>query len=555
MPLLILFAFLAGIFTILSPCILPILPAILSAGTTKGRLRPLGIILGLIISFTFFTLALTAIVHATGLSPNVLRYAAIALIALFGIIMIFPSLSDWFSRITAPIANVGQNLQGKGSATGFGGGFIFGVALGLLWTPCAGPILAAITTLVATQSVNFSIILITLAYSIGAAIPMFLLAYGSGKIIQSSKFLSSRAEGIRQIFGVLMILTAVAIGLHWDMILQQKVSSLFPTIMLEDNALVKTQIEKLRGEGSDEMNWFVIPDKLSNFGPAPEFTGVINWINSPPLSLMKLKDKVVLIDFWTYSCINCLRTLPYIEKWYADYKDKGFVVVGVHTPEFEFEKDPSNVAGAASRLGVEYPIAQDNDYKTWNAFHNHYWPAHYLIDKNGNLRMVHFGEGGYVETENAIRELLGLPVLSMQEPIKSVRPLSPETYLGTLRGHNYSSEIEVKPDQSAQYNYTNTLPEDKVGLKGDWKVENERIVSEGSDSYLDLNFLAKQVYLVLSGSSKTPIQVYLDDKQVGTIEVDGARKYDIVDTSYGRHKLSLKIPEGISAYAFTFGDD
>lgn len=548
MLLLVAFAFLAGIFTILSPCILPILPAILSAGTVQGRLRPLGITVGLIISFTFFTLALTAIVHATGLSPNILRYIAIALLFLFGLIMIFPTLSDWFARKTASIAALGQSIQKTGTGSGFGSGFIFGIALGLLWTPCAGPILAAITTLVATQAITFNTVLITLAYSVGAGIPMFLIAYGGSRIIQSSRFLSKHAEGIRQFFGGLMILTAIAIALHWDMILQQSISSIVPTVLVEDNPLVKQELENLRAEKSTA-------GEVAIGNKAPEITGIVNWINSPPLSLMDLKGKVVLIDFWTYSCINCLRTLPYITKWYDDYNKDGLVVIGVHTPEFEFEKDPMNVSEAVSRLGVHYPVAQDNDYKTWEAFRNHYWPAHYLIDQNGVVRMIHFGEGKYVETENAIRELLGKPALQMQEPVASRRPITPETYLGLARGRSYTSENQMQFNQIASYNYQKPLGDNQVGLKGKWKIEDERIVSESDDSYLDLNFLSTRVYLVMAGSSKTPVQVFLDGKPAGEFTVDADRKYDVVTAPYGRHQLSLKIPPGVSAYAFTFGDE
>lgn len=562
MPLLLLFAFLAGIFTILSPCILPILPAILSAGTISGKWRPLGIITGLVASFTFFTLSLTAIVHATGLSANALRIAAIVLIALFGLVMIFPGLSNWFARLTAPVANIGQRVQDKSSERskegGFGGGFLFGIALGLLWTPCAGPILAAITTLVATQSVTFTTVLITLAYSIGAGIPMFLIAYGGGKILQSSRYLSRHAEGIRQVFGGLMLLTAIAIALHWDMVLQQQIIRFFPPVLIEDTPFVKQQLEKLGEEKTGQKNAAIMPlvsGGLSNYGRSPELTGIVNWINSPPLSIMQLKGKVVLIDFWTYSCINCLRTLPFITKWYADYKDKGLVIIGVHTPEFEFEKDPQNVAEAASRLGVTYPIAQDNDYKTWLAFSNQYWPAHYLIDKDGYLRMVHFGEGGYVETENAIRELLGMLPIKMEEPKQSSRPISPETYLGTSRAKNYPSDMHLKLGQIADYDYKTPLKDDEAGLKGPWKVEKERITAEGDNSFLDYNFLATKVYLVLSGTSKTPLEVFLDGNPAGKIEMDGDRKYDIVSTTYGRHQLSIKIPRGVSAYAFTFGDE
>lgn len=555
MPVLLVFAFLAGVFTILSPCILPVLPFILSASTMKGKYRPLGIIVGLVASFTFFTLALTAIVHSTGLSANVLRYIAITLIFIFGLVMLFPSLSDRFARMTTPLANLGQNIQPTTTENGFVGGFIYGIALGLLWTPCAGPILAAITTLVATQSITLGTVSITLAYSIGAGLPMFFIAYGGSKIVQSSRFLSQHSEGLRQFFGGLMVLTSIAIALHWDTILQQQISRIIPPVLIEDNATVKKELEKLRGQEDIFSFDETLPGEDKDYGKAPEITGITNWINSPPLSLMQLKGKVVLVDFWTYSCINCLRTLPYLEKWYADYKDDGLVIIGVHTPEFEFEKDPKNVAEAASRLGVLYPVAQDNDYKTWQAYHNHYWPAHYLIDQNGHVRMIHFGEGGYAETENAIRQLLGKAPLHMEESKITKRPITPETYLGSDRGKSYTSENSIKSDVPAEYHYTTSLKDDRVGLKGNWKVESEFILSESDESYLDINFLARRVYLVLSGSSDTPIEVTLDGKPYSKIQVDEARKYDIVTTTYGRHHLSLKIPKGIKAYAFTFGDE
>jgi cytochrome c biogenesis protein CcdA/thiol-disulfide isomerase/thioredoxin len=546
MTILLLFSFLAGIFTVLSPCILPILPPLLAAGSTKGRFRPFGIILGLIVSFTFFTLLLTALVYTLGFSANLIRNAAIAFVFLFGLIMFIPFFSGYFAEKTSLFSELGQKLQ-RPHSNGFGGGFLLGLSLGLLWTPCAGPILASITALVATESLSLQAAILTLTYSIGAAIPLFLITYGSSRLIQTSKFLSSHAEGIRQAFGVVMMMTALLMATHWDMILEKKLTNLLPSVLIEDNPLVREELAKLKQGGFT----IVIPDQFSNFGKSPELVGISHWINSPPLTLQKLQGKVVLIDFWTYSCINCLRTLPYLKKWNEDYQKIGLVIIGVHTPEFEFEKDSSNVEQAAKRLGITYPIAQDNDYATWSAFSNSYWPAHYLIDQKGNLRLVHFGEGSYADTENAIRGLLNLPPLRLQEVKKVGHPLSPETYLGSLRGSNYTSEMHP----NGSYSYVSPLPENKVGLKGKWKIEEEKITSQGTDSFLDYNFLAKQVYLVLSGKSEEPLQVYLDGNKLKEIKVDADQKYDIVDTTYGRHQLSLHIPQGISAYAFTFGDD
>jgi cytochrome c biogenesis protein CcdA/thiol-disulfide isomerase/thioredoxin len=555
MIILLIFAFLSGVFTVLSPCILPVLPIILAAGTATGKWRPWGIIAGLILSFTFFTLALTAIVHTTQISADFFRYFAVVLILAFGLIMILPALSDWFAKITSPLANLGLHIQKSQTENGFSGGFVLGIALGLLWTPCAGPILASVSTLAATQSINVDTILITLFYSIGAGIPMFLIVFGGGKIIQSSKFLSKHSQGIRQTFGGVMILTAVAITLHWDMVFQQQITSLYPPIVIDDNPLVKQELEKMMGIKEGTATSQVSLGVLPNYGKAAELAGISGWINSPPLTLSKLHGKVVLIDFWTYSCINCLRSLPYIKKWYADYKDKGFIVIGVHAPEFEFEKDQQNVESAVKRLGITYPVAQDNEFRTWQAYKNVYWPSRYLIDQNGNIRSLHFGEGDYVETENAIRKLLGLPEINKAEQTLAINPISHEIYLGLKRGASYSNEITLKPNESISYNYKKPLSDDEVGLKGKWKAEDESITSEADDGVINFNFLAKQVYCVLSGESKVPVEVYLDGKLVGTFTVDGARKYDIVNTTYGRHTLSIKIPKGISAYSFTFGNE
>ncbi len=541
MGVLLLFACIAGVITVLSPCILPILPALLASGTLQRKMRPLGVIVGLVASFAFFTLALAALIRITGISPTILRYGAISLLFFFGLVMLFPSLSNWFARITAGIANAGQKIQ-KEPKKGFWGGVAFGIPLGLLWTPCAGPILAAITTLVATREITQTAVLMTIAYSFGAAIPLLLIAYGSSKAIEASRFLSKHAEAIRRVFGGVMILLSVVLALHWEMLLEQRLLRYLPTSLVENHPRLEAELKKLQGE---------TPVK----GKAPELQGISNWINSPPLTLEQLKGKVVLIDFWTYSCINCLRTLPYLEKWDKAYRDKGLVIIGVHTPEFAFEKDVKNVSKAAQQLGVSYPIALDNEYGTWNAYNNRYWPAHYLIDQDGNIRMVHFGEGAYMETENAIRSLLGLSPLMMSEESKQSRLLTPEIYLGTQREANYTPEIVLKPGKVTDYSFVSPLGNDQVGLKGRWLAEEEYLMAAGNDSFLYLNFLAKQVYLVASGKSSLPLEVMLDGKTVKTITIEEDRKYDVVETSYGRHQLAIKVPQGIKVYTFTFGND
>jgi cytochrome c biogenesis protein CcdA/peroxiredoxin len=540
MALLLLFAFVAGIFTVLSPCILPLLPILLAGATAKGRRRPLGIIVGLVVSFTFFTLTLTALVQAIGLKPSFLKMAAIVLVFFFGLVMVFPRLSAWFSSITAKVASLGQRLQGEKPSSGFWSGVIFGVALGLLWTPCAGPILGAIVTLVATRAISSITIFMTLAYSIGAGIPLFCIVYGGNRVISSSHFLSTHSEKLRKLFGVLTMVVAIMLTFHFDMVFEQKFLRYLPRSLVETNPSLERQLKKLRGETKVQ-------------GMAPDFVGISEWINSPPLSMKELKGKVVLVDFWTYSCINCIRTLPHLEKWDRDYRDLGLVIVGVHTPEFEFEKDGANVKKAAKELGVNYPIALDNRYETWRAYKNNYWPAHYLIDQEGKIRMTHIGEGGYMETENAIRALLGLEPLTMKESGAVSRPLTPETYLGVLRGRSYAENI--KPYTVTNYSYTPPLAKNRVGLKGPWKAMDEYILASGDESYLDLNFLATEVYLVLGGASDQAVEVYLEGKPIKKFKVGAARKYDIVSASYGRHLLSLKVPPGVKAYAFTFGSE
>lgn len=562
MILLLFFAFLAGIVTSISPCILPVLPLLLSAGIGKAHHRPLGIIIGLIFSLTFFTLTLTTIVQATGISPDTLRHLAIGLIILFGLTMIFPAFEQFFLRLASPLARLGNRIEGSANQahTGFSSGLLVGIALGLVWAPCAGPILATITTLVATQSVTWTACIVTLSYSIGTALPMFLIMYGGNKISLSISRLTPYTDSIRKLFGVIMILAALAIAFHLDSALQQIALPYFPTITIEDNELVKKELKILQNKTDSP--------PLAVGDQAPDFIGITDWINSPGLTVEQLKGKVVLVDFWTYSCINCVRTLPYLKKWYATYKDKGFVIIGIHTPEFEFEKNLDNVKEATKRFAIEYPVALDNKYGTWQNYNNQYWPAHYIIDQQGIIRYIHFGEGHYDDTENMIRSLLGLaPVTQTQETTHSPMPQTPETYLGYKRAQSYAPEILLSPEKTTTYNYSHALAQDKIGLKGDWFVGPECITAKSNDSTVTLHFVGAHVYLVMSAERPTLITVLLDGQPVppsyyskdmdssGKILVEDSRMYEILDLKNNAvdHLLTLQVPDGVSLYAFTFG--
>lgn len=570
MLLLVLFAFLAGVVTVLSPCILPILPVVLSSSLSGGKRRPFGIIAGFILSFTFFTLFLATLVSKLGISADLLRNLAIFLIFGFGLSLLIPATQVALEKLF----QIFSNLTPKGNQnSGFWGGILVGLSLGLIWTPCVGPILASVITLAVANTVTGSTFLITLAYSIGTAIPMFFITLGGRKLLEKVPGVLEHTAQIQQVFGVLMIVTALGMFLNIDRRFQTYVLQKFPQYgtgltQIEQNSAVKSELSKLNPVNTAQN---FKEDLLSAIGPtAPDFSGGTGWLNSSPLSLKKdLKDKVVLVDFWTYSCINCIRTLPYLRKWYDSYKDKNFVIVGVHTPEFQFEKEASNVSKALKEFQLTYPIVQDNNYAIWNAYHNNAWPAHYLIDKNGKIRYTHFGEGKYVETENAIRALLDEAPLQDKEAVMNTQPLTPETYLGYGRADAYTTQNAIKADSTQTYTAQSPIENDAVGLNGSWQVHQENIISQADGASIKLNFIGHQVYLVLQNSTAKPalVTVKLDGQPVpaqyytadmnakGEIMVANSRKYDIVDlkNDYGRHEIEITFPAGIEVFAFTFG--
>ena len=571
MILLLGFAFLAGVATIFAPCILPILPVVLSAGVTGGKRRPLGVIIGLVLSFSFFTLTLSYLSSSFGLDPGILRIIAVIILAGFGLVLLIPALLVRFEELTARL--IPARSPGK-TGDGFWSGFLIGISLGLVWTPCAGPILAGVITLAATSSVNGAAVLITLAYAIGAGIPLLLVAYGGQKIVSKMKALRSSTGRLQMVFGVIMLLTALAIYTGFDRTLQTRLVEALPlniqnglTSSLEENDQVKQELDKLKNNPSslnfsgDTSNIAKGETKsLPKLGVAPEFTGITQWLNSDPLTLASLKGKVVLVDFWTYTCINCIRTLPHLTNWYNQYKDEGLVIVGVHAPEFAFEKETKNVQKALIEHAINYPVAQDNNFATWKAYDNQYWPAKYLIDANGQVRYTHFGEGEYEETEQHIRFLLkekgaivendtvdGLP-----DRTPTSRAITHETYLGTARRENLTSAASI--------------PLDGWRKNEGWRDSGEAITVDGSSASLDLHFKAQDVFLVINTENPGLLEVLLDGQPIqsvqagidvkgGQVTVDQSRLYHLVHLSeVGEHLLTLKFQgQGLSAHAFTFG--
>lgn len=588
MTILLFFAFVSGLITIFAPCIWPLLPIILSSTATGGHKKPLGITLGIMTSFALFTLTISYIIRIIPFDPNVLRLFAVIVIGFLGVTLAVPKLSGllegYVSRLSGSFGVTGQNRSG------FWGGYITGFSLGAVWTPCAGPILATIATLAATTSVNFQVVLVTLVYVLGVGIPLFLFATLGRVLFTKSRILSQYTGRIQQIFGVIMILTAIAIYTNYDRVLQAKLLDAVPAYSsfvtdLESNDTVKNELQKLKGDkGGDDKNGAVFElfpedenQKLFNENKkAPEFTGITKWLNvSKPLTMKELKGKVVLIDFWTYTCINCIRTLPHVTAWYDKYKDDGFVVVGVHTPEFAFEKDTKNVEQAIQQYNIKYPVAQDNDFATWNAYANQYWPAEYLIDANGVIRRTHFGEGEYEEMEKAIQILLkesGRKVSTKIETMPDETPhgqISPETYLGTDRMEYYYPTGTID-DGEQSFTLIDGISPNSFSFGGTWNV-SDKYSTALKDATLNYSFTADQVFLVFKLDEKTPktgarIKVYMDGKLVnasnegadvkdGILTVTKDNLYRLINLhgKSGNHILKLEFLNPIQAYAFTFG--
>ncbi len=582
MALLILFGFLAGAGTAVSPCVLPVLPIALSAGATGGRRRPLGIVVGLTLSFTFAIAVLSYVIDALGLPDDLLRTLAIVTLLGFGVALLVPALA---ARVEGWLSRLGGRAH-RSSGDGFGAGLLVGASLGFVYVPCAGPILAAVIVGTASQPFTAGRVAVALAYGLGSGLVLYALMLGGRRLTAPL----ARRSGVLQMgMGAVMVLVALAMLGNLDTRFQSAIAKDLPAFLvtptegLEKTAAAKRAIADLNGKAhgvggaaarqATHADSDATRTKLPVLGTAPDFADTQRWFNTPgdkPLTMAGLRGRVVLVDFWTYTCINCLRTLPYLKAWDARYRKDGLTIVGVHTPEFPFEKDAGNVQAAIAREGIRYPVVQDNDYGTWNAYGNQYWPAHYFIDAKGRVRYAHFGEGEYGKSEQVIRTLLaeaGRTVGSGHADGRgigvSAGVTTPESYLGSERAERFVNG-KIFPG-TIDYGTPAAPPQDHLAYAGSWTVAADS-ASAGDGAALALRFGAQRVYLVL-GSPGRPrrMRVLLDGKPLpdryagsdvhgGVATIDGQRLYSLVKLpAAASHLLRLEPEAGISGYAFTFG--
>ena len=566
MVALMLFAFVAGAATAVSPCVLPVLPVVLSAGLTGGRRRPLGIVTGLTLSFAFATVALVYVIDALGLPNDLLRNIAIGVLLGFGIALLAPPLA---ARLEAWISRVAPTPRSRGRAgDGFAGGLLVGGSLGFVYAPCAGPILAGVITVSASQTFTVGRLAVALSYAFGSAFVLYLIMLGGRRFTTR---LSPHAGRLQFGVGALMVGVALLMFANFDTRFQTAIADDLPAFLvnpsadLEKSASVRDQLASVRGSKRH----------LPEIGIAPEFVGNERWFNTKggaPLTLSELRGKVVLVDFWTYTCINCIRTLPYLKAWDRRYRADGLVIVGVHTPEFPFERDPDNVSDAIAQNGLRYPVAQDNEYETWDAYGNQYWPAKYLIDARGRVRYTHFGEGSYDQTEEAIRRLLAEAGRAPRGGLARARaerasPLAttPESYLGAARAARFVNG----PIQMGTQTFrapAGGVPDDQLAFEGTWRI-GAAAATAVRGARLQLGFSARRVFLVLGsrGGGPAAVTVLLDgrplpaglagrDARGGSVVVTRQRLYRLVNLDRAeRHLLTLELPPGVSGYAFTFG--
>ncbi|AGB75170.1 MULTISPECIES: cytochrome c biogenesis protein DipZ [Rhizobium] len=588
---LLIIAYLGGALTILSPCILPILPFVFARAGQPFVRSTLPMLAGMALTFAVVA-TLAAVGGAWAIRANEYgRLAAIVLLGLFGLSLISPRIANALSRPAVDLGNNLLNAAGNGRATSsVRSSFVLGIATGLLWAPCAGPILGLVLTGAALKGANLQTTFLLLAYGAGAATSLAIALFAGGKIFARMKQSLGVSERIRQVAGaaVLAGVAAIALGLHTGLLARLSYASTgsFEQALLEklhpqtsapetevaSNGAIKVATDAARPFHSD----------LPIEGPAPSLDGAVTWLNSEPLTTAGLRGKVVLVDFWTYSCINCIRTIPYVRAWAEKYRDQGLVVIGVHSPEFAFEKNIDNVKKAIADFKIGYPVAIDNDYRIWRAFENNYWPAHYLIDAKGQIRYQHFGEGNYRQTEQAIQDLLreagsdmaqSGPVVPNAKGAEASPDLghirSGETYVGYSQATGFVSPEGLKADTAADYSIANPGL-NQWGLAGTWTVGSEQASLDKAGGGISYRFSARDLHLVLGPSADgKPVrfQVTVDGKAPGAdhgsdTDADGngtvtaTKLYQLVrqsgDVTARNFEIRFLDP-GVQAYAFTFG--
>ncbi|MDT0201793.1 cytochrome c biogenesis protein CcdA [Nocardioides sp. AE5] len=548
-----------GLITGVSPCVLPMLPIIFFAGGSgekKSRSRVLLIIAGVVTSFSLFTLLGTALLTALGLPDDFLRWAGLTVLSLVGLGLIIPALGHLIEKPFYRLPKVTRND---------GGGFLLGLGLGTLYVPCAGPVLAAITVAGATGQVGTGTVVLTVSFAIGAALPLLIFAAAGNNIAARIGAYRRKARAFRVAGGVVLIALAVGLAFNLTDVIQRNLPAYTAGIeeRLAESETVQGALTPFETDENRELSKCTPgDDELASCGAAPPLRGTQKWFNTPdggPLALEDLKGKVVLLDFFAYSCINCQRDQPYIQKWSTAYADAGLEVVGVHSPEFAFERSASNLADALAKEGTTYPVVQDNDLKTWTAYRNRYWPAKYLIDAEGTVRAIKFGEGSYSTTEKLIRELLReadpsaelpAPVTDVDEPV-ATRDRTPELYLSAYQSTGYAGTPRIGRT-ILDYELNEDQPVNTYSYGGRWEPGQESFATTDT-SRLRLHFRGRNVYHVMSGTGV--VTVSRSGMPDTTIEVDGTPNlYPIVEGDEVLDEtLTLSYTEGIEVYTFTFG--
>ncbi len=561
-----LLAYLGGVLTIFSPCVLPVLPFVFARSERSFRHSGLPILFGMAATFTLLA-SLAAAGGAWLVEVNQYgRYAAMLVLLVLGLALVFPS---WSERMMRPFVALGERLQQRADRQGSDkGSLLLGVAVGFLWAPCAGPILGLVLAGAALNGANFRSVMLLLTFAAGAASSLAVALLASGRVIAWMKRSFGVEEWVRRILGVAVVAGVTVIALGWD-------TRFLAQFTTSSTAATEQKLIQSLGQQSGTA-------KFADNPMAPPLAGATHWLNSPPLTNEMLRGKVVLVDFWTYSCINCLRTLPYLKAWDEKYRSQGLVIIGVHAPEFVFEKDLRNVERAVRELGVKYPVALDNQYDIWNAFQNEYWPAHYLIDAQGRIRHEHFGEGAYRETEQMIQTLLkeahrGLVLNQDFVQVQGTGATaaaadterSPETYLGYARQQNFASREAVQFDTAARYSAPRALKLNQWALSGTWQVTGESAVLKERGGAISFRFQGRDLHLVLGprGGKTVRFKVTLDGvppgkdhgvdtDEAGYGEIREQRLYQLVRQGGEIKERVFRIEfldNDAEVFAFTFG--